>query len=371
MANTIQLKRRAAGNAGAPPSLKSGELAHNEVDNTLYIGKGDDGSGEASSIVPLAGQGAFVDKSTAQSIAGLKTFSVPPRSAQNASASTDLVRKSQFDAGLASKAASTHVHALSEISGLESALGEKSNTGHLHTIANVTGLDSALSSKASLASPSFSGTPTAPTASSGTSNTQLATTAFVQSAIIGFGAGDMARATYDSNNNGKVDAAEHADAVPWSGVSGKPASFPPSAHTHTISQVSGLQNALDEKAPRVSPAFSGTPTVPTASSGSNSTQVASTAFVQAALASLIDGAPGALNTLNELAAALGDDPNFASTLTNGLAGKLEKTANLGDLSNTATARANLGLNSLATQSASQVNITGGVIAGVTLDGGTF
>ena len=45
MANTIQFKRRSAGNAGAPAALKSGEVAHNEVDDTLYIGKGDDGSG--------------------------------------------------------------------------------------------------------------------------------------------------------------------------------------------------------------------------------------------------------------------------------------------------------------------------------------
>ena len=61
MANTIQFKRRQAGNAGAPAALKSGEVAHNEVDDTLYVGKGDDGAGNATSIIPLSGRGAFVD----------------------------------------------------------------------------------------------------------------------------------------------------------------------------------------------------------------------------------------------------------------------------------------------------------------------
>lgn len=66
-------------------------------------------------------------------------------------------------------------------------------------------------------------------------------------------------------------------------------------------------------------ALTGTPTAPTASSGTNTTQIATTAFVQTAIGNVIDGAPGALDTLNELAAALGDDANYASTITNALA----------------------------------------------------
>ncbi len=72
-------------------------------------------------------------------------------------------------------------------------------------------------------------------------------------------------------------------------------------------------------APIASPTFTGTPAVPTASGGTNTTQIASTAFVQAAITALINSSPAALDTLNELAAALGNDPNFATTVTNALA----------------------------------------------------
>lgn len=184
MANTIQLKRRVSGVAGAPAALKSGEIAHNEVDATLYVGTGDDGSGNATSIVALAGSDAFAALAGAQTIGGAKTFSLVPKSSQDASGATDLVRKSQLDAGLAARAA--------------------------------------------LASPAFTGTPTAPTAVAGTNSTQIATTAFVNEAIAGFGAGDMAKSTYDTDNDGKVGAAEVADAVPWAGITGKPTGFTPS-----------------------------------------------------------------------------------------------------------------------------------------------
>jgi hypothetical protein len=70
-----------------------------------------------------------------------------------------------------------------------------------------------------------------------------------------------------------------------------------------------------------SPAFSGIPTAPTAPSGTNSNQIANTSFVRNEIAHLIDSAPTTLDTLNELAQALGDDPNFATTITNSLANK--------------------------------------------------
>jgi hypothetical protein len=70
-----------------------------------------------------------------------------------------------------------------------------------------------------------------------------------------------------------------------------------------------------------SPSLTGTPIAPTASAGTNTTQIATTAFVRTEVTNLVASAPSALDTLDELAAALGDDANFATTVTNSLAGK--------------------------------------------------
>lgn len=80
-----------------------------------------------------------------------------------------------------------------------------------------------------------------------------------------------------------------------------------------------IATAIASKAPLASPAFTGNPTAPTQAVGNNSTRLATTAFVTAAINALVAAAPGALDTLNELAAAMGDDPNFATTVTNALA----------------------------------------------------
>ena len=77
MSNTIRIKRRAnGGGAGAPASLANAELAFNEQTNVLYYGTGTGGAGgTATSIIPIAGSGAFVDTSSTQTIGGDKTFS--------------------------------------------------------------------------------------------------------------------------------------------------------------------------------------------------------------------------------------------------------------------------------------------------------
>ena len=85
-------------------------------------------------------------------------------------------------------------------------------------------------------------------------------------------------------------------------------------------------------APKASPALTGTPTAPTAAQTVNNTQIATTEFVKSAIAALVASSPAALDTLNELAAALGDDPNFATTVTNALAGKQPLDSTLTDLS---------------------------------------
>lgn len=100
-------------------------------------------------------------------------------------------------------------------------------------------------------------------------------------------------------------------------------------------------------APKESPALTGRPTAPTAEGKDSSTQIANTAFVQAAIAALVGSSPEALDTLNELAAALGNDPNFATTVTNSLAGKMDKSANGSDIENVSVFLQNLGLGEAA------------------------
>jgi phage-related tail fiber protein len=76
-----------------------------------------------------------------------------------------------------------------------------------------------------------------------------------------------------------------------------------------------FQDVSQVYAPINSPAFLGNPTVPTPAPGTNTQQIANTAFVQAALAALVNASPAALDTLNELALALGNDANFSATVT--------------------------------------------------------
>jgi len=79
MSSILRLKRRAAGGApGAPASLGTTEPAYNEQDNILYLGYGDNGSGVATTIIPIAGSGAYVNRTTDQVIDGVKTFSSSP-----------------------------------------------------------------------------------------------------------------------------------------------------------------------------------------------------------------------------------------------------------------------------------------------------
>ncbi len=96
---------------------------------------------------------------------------------------------------------------------------------------------------------------------------------------------------------------------------------------------STVGDQLDLKAPLASPALTGVPTAPTASSTTNTTQIATTEFVQTKINNLIDGAPGALDTLNELSSALADNADFAADVTNTLSLKASLT-NLSDHNNT-------------------------------------
>lgn len=140
---------------------------------------------------------------------------------------------------------------------------------------------------APLVSPAFAGTPTAPTAVLNDNSTKVATTAYYikQASTI----------APTMNGTAKI---------------GTSFLFARSDHIHPTDT---------SKAPINSPALTGIPTAPTATAGTNTTQIATTAFIQAALSALVASSPAALDTLNELALALGNDANFATTMTNALA----------------------------------------------------
>ena len=96
-------------------------------------------------------------------------------------------------------------------------------------------------------------------------------------------------------------------------------------------------------APKASPTFTGTPTAPTPANSDNSKKLATTEFVAKALAALAGSAPETLDTLKELADALGNDPNFATTVLNKLAEKLAKDQNGADIPDPALFVKNLGI----------------------------
>ena len=83
-----------------------------------------------------------------------------------------------------------------------------------------------------------------------------------------------------------------------------------------------IATLTSSKAPKFSPSFSGIPIAPTPVSTTNTTQIATTQFVKTAIGELINGSAETLDTLNELATALGNDPNFASTVTTSIGTKL-------------------------------------------------
>lgn len=136
--------RRQSGSAGAPTTLLSGQPFFNEVENVLYYGFGGSPGGQSSSQIKIGGSGAFVDLTSAQSVAGRKTFSVSP-TVPNGSAASDAA-----------------------------AFGQ---------------IASALAPYAQLASPAFTGAPTTPTPASNDNSNIVANTSWVQSLVSALAAG--------------------------------------------------------------------------------------------------------------------------------------------------------------------------------------
>ncbi|GAR34192.1 tail fiber protein [Salmonella enterica] len=144
-------------------------------------------------------------------------------------------------------------------------------------------------------SPVLTGMPEAPTAPAGSNTNQIANTTFVQGVILGLIGGSPETLS---------TLKKIADAI----------NNDPNFST-TIS------NELALKAPLDSPSLTGTPSAPTAPEDTNNTQIATTAFVRRAISALVGSAPETLDTINEIATALGNDPNFATTMLNALGGK--------------------------------------------------
>ena len=226
-----------------------------------------------------------------------------------------------------------------------------------------TAQEAALDLKANIESPAFTGTPSAPTATSGTNNTQLATTAFVQTRIgeiidsspaaldtlnelaaalgddanfsttittligdvstnlqtntsnIATNTSNIATNTTDIATNATDIATNATDIATNATDIATNATDIASNATSIATNKSYTDVSLNLKSNLASPTFTGTPSAPTATSGTNNTQLATTAFVQTRIGEIIDSSPAALDTLNELAAALGDDANFSTTIT--------------------------------------------------------
>jgi hypothetical protein len=160
------------------------------------------------------------------------------------------------------------------------------------------------------------------------------TTAIGSGVIVNADVNTSAQIAYSKLNlsNSIVNADINASAaIDWSKIA--PSSTVSTTELGYLDGVtSAIQTQLDSKlatstaastyAPLASPALTGTPTAPTAAANTNTTQIATTAYVQTEINDLIAAAPGALDTLNELAAALGNDASFSTTVTNSLATKL-------------------------------------------------
>ncbi|WP_096309040.1 tail fiber protein [Escherichia coli] len=252
---------------------------------------------------------------------GIVQLSSDTNSTSETLAATPKAVKAAYDLA-AGKAPSSHTHPWNQITGVPTASLTAKGITQLSSATNsdsetmaatpkaVKSIKDLADTKAPIESPSLTGTPTAPTAAQGTNSTQIANTAFVKAAITALING--APGTLDTLK--EIAAAINND---------------PNYSTT-------INNALALKAPLASPALTGVPTAPTAAQGTNNTQIATTAYVKAAISALVGSSPEALDTLNELAAALGNDPNFATTMTNALAGKQPLDATLTALAALAT-----------------------------------
>lgn len=386
MANKLRIKRRASGSPGAPTSLENAELAFNEVDNTLYYGKGTGGvGGTATTIEAIAGDvkanlnsPAFTGTPTAPTASpGTSTTQLATTAFVAAAVTGGSVADGDKGDITVSSAGSvwtidTGVVSNAKLATVGANTLKGNNTGStaaptdlsasavkvmlsLNNVDNTSDLNKPISTATQTAlnlklDTSLKGAVNGLAeldAGGKVPSTQLPAIAITDTFVVASQAamlaltaevGDVAVRT-DLNKSFILKASPASTLANWqelltptspvSSVFGRTGAVTAASGDYTVAQVTGA-------APLASPALTGTPTAPTAATATNTTQLATTAFVQAN-------------------AALG----------------LKAANNLSDLANAGTARTNLGLGTMAVQNANAVNITGGTIDGITLDGGTF
>jgi len=254
-----------------PTTLLEGELALNKTSKTLFIG---DGSSEGTGVLTIGGEGAYVDKTSAQSISGVKTFTETIVGSVNGNAGTATTLQTARDISLTG-----------DVTGTASSFNGSANASISATLANS-----------------------------------------------GVSAGTHTKVTVDSKGRVTVGANLAAEDIP----------------TLTAAKISDFttevqKSRLDQMAAPTASVALNSQKITGLADPSSATDAANKGYVDGAVSALVNGAPEALDTLKELSDALGADANFATTISTSLGEKLVKTANLSDLSNTATARENLGV----------------------------
>ena len=219
----------------------------------------------------------------------------------------------------APSASPTFTGTVSGITATMVGLGNVENTSDANKAVS-SATQTALDLKAPLASPTFTGTPSAPTASALTNTTQVATTAYVDAAV---SAGVATVDALDDLSDVTAPTPTSGDLLKWNGTAWVNAAgyalLASPTFTGTVTIPSGA--SISGFAPLASPTFSGTPTLPTGTiattqtAADNSTKVATTAFVRGEVTALVNSATATLDTLGEIAAALGNDANLSATLT--------------------------------------------------------
>lgn len=256
MAGIIRIKRRVTGVAGAPTSLATAELAYNMVDDIIYAGHGDNGSGVATSIKMIGGSGAFVALAGDQTIGGNKTFSNSP------------ILPTPTDGDNSTKAATTQY--IDRLRGANNGLATLGSDGKVPTSQLPAAITGALSYQGT-----WDASTNTPTLASGTG-----TKGHMYKVSV---AGTTSLDTY---NDWAVGDFVVFNGTTWDGIDGDKSEVTSvagrvGAIVLTVADVSGA-------APLDSPAFINSPTAPTQTQGDNSTKLATTAYVDTGLATKAD-----------------------------------------------------------------------------------